>query len=718
MSSSTAPADRQVDLTIGGMTCAACASRVERRLNRLDGVSATVNLVTGTARVVAPVGVEDADLIGAVEATGYTASPVPREPAEPAEAGPDRRRLLTAAVLGAAVLALTMLPGVPDPAGEWTALLLATPVVTWAALPFHRSALVNARHGGATMDTLISLGVVISFAWSVWAVLSGQGEPYLEVATTVTAFLLAGRHLEARARRSSGAALRALLELGAKQVALLRDGVETRVPVSSLRVGERFVVRPAEKIATDGVVEDGESDVDESMLTGEPLPVLVGPGSEVTGSALNGAGRIVVRATRVGADTRLARITRLVEEAQSGKARAQRLADRVSGIFVPVVLVLALGTLAARLATGGGASAAVENAVAVLIIACPCALGLATPTALLVGTGRGARLGILIRGPQALERARQVDVVVLDKTGTLTEGRMSLLRVVPAPGDDAGTLLRAAAALEAAGDHPLGRAVVAAGPAAGERPPVADFRNVPGLGVTGTVEGLQVRVGRPGWAPAGPLPPTLLEAVDAAEAVGHTAVVVSSGPALGVLVLADRLKPDAAEAVGQIRALGLRPFLLTGDNARAAAAVAAAVGIDPDDVIAKVLPEGKVDVVRGLKREGHVVAMVGDGVNDAAALAEADLGMALGTGTDAAIEAGDITLVRGDVASIPVAIRLARTTLRTIGQNLAWAFGYNLAALPLAAAGLLNPVIAGGAMALSSLAVVTNSLRLRRVRLR
>ena len=753
------PAARRVELAIGGMTCASCATRVERKLNRMDGVSATVNLVTERAQVSAGPGVSDAELIRTVEATGYTATrPDPSRYPAPEDLPTDvlRPRLVVAVGLSIPVLLVSMLPAAQFRGWQWVALVLTTPVVTWAAAPFHRAAAVNARHAAATMDTLVSLGVAVAYFWSLWALLFGGAgelglrmtvsllpataetgavpELYLEIAAVVTTFLLAGRYLEARARRDSGAALRALLDLGAKQVAVLRDNLETRIPIEDLQVGDRFVVRPAEKIATDGEVVEGESDVDESMLTGEPLPVPVGPGSPVTGSGLNGSGRIVVRATRVGGDTRLAQITRLVQDAQSGKAPVQRLADQVSAVFVPVVLALAMLTLAVWLLATGDPERAVTAAVAVLIIACPCALGLATPTALLVGTGRGAQLGILIRGPVVLESARRIDVVVLDKTGTLTEGRMSLVDVVPAPGEDRDRVLRLAAAVEAAGEHPLGQAIAAAGPS--NLPAVQGFRSVHGLGVIGEIEGERITVGRVGWAgvpagrthrpesaPQGPvvtrvLPvgtATLATAVDRAEAAGQTAVLVSvDDRPIGVLALADTLKASARPAITELRALGLRPVMLTGDNPRAAAAIAAEVGIDAADVIAGVLPEGKLDAVTRLQREGHRVAMVGDGVNDAAALAAADLGMAIGTGTDAAIEAGDITLVRGDVRSVPQAIRLSRSTLWTIRQNLGWAFGYNLAALPLAAFGLLNPLIAGLAMALSSVAVVSNSLRLRR----
>jgi Cu+-exporting ATPase len=757
---------RPVELEIGGMTCASCATRVERRLNRMDGVSASVNLVTELAQVAAGPQVSDASLIGAVEATGYTAAVRSREPVpnqgqsrpDPA-ADPDllRARLIVAATLSLPVLLLSMAPALQFTGWQWVALLLTTPVVTWAAWPFHRAAAINARHGAATMDTLVSLGVIAAYAWSLWAlVLGGAGELgmrmtvsllpataeagdvpelYFESAAVVTTFLLAGRYLEARARRSSGAALRALLDLGAKQVAVLRDGHgpdrlqgarEVRLPVEQLRVGDLFMVRPGEQLGTDGVVLAGESDVDESMLTGEPLPVPVGPGSTVTGSCLNGSGRLVVRASRVGGDTRLAQITRLVQDAQSGKAPVQRLADQVSAVFVPTVLVLSALTLGGWLLATGDPQQAFTAAVAVLIIACPCALGLATPTALLVGTGRGAQLGILISGPEVLETARRIDVVLLDKTGTLTEGRMSLVDVVPAAGEDADRVLRLAAAVEGAGEHPLGQAIALA--AGSELPGVTDFRSVHGLGVQGDVEGQRVRVGRPGWAltgldfpprpgsePIAGLPAELVEAIEAAEIEGRTAVLACWGArARGVLVLADTVKTGAPLAIATLRELGLHPLLLTGDTARTARTVGASVGIAADDVIAGVMPEGKVDVVTRLQREGRRVAMVGDGVNDAAALAAADLGLAMGTGTDVAIAAGEVTLLRGDILAVPQAVRLSRATLRTIRQNLGWAFGYNVAALPLAAFGLLNPIIAGLAMALSSVAVVTNSLRLRR----
>jgi Cu+-exporting ATPase len=767
-SNTEAPALRQVELAIGGMTCASCSARIERKLNRMDGVSATVNLVTELAQIQAAPGVSDDDLIGTVEATGYTAARTDLASAD-ADSPADglRPRLITATLLSVPVLLVSMLPTLQFRGWQWLALALTTPVVTWAGWPFHRAAAINARHAAATMDTLVSIGVIAAYTWSLWALLfggagelgmrmsvtllpgerggGGPAELYLEIAGTVTTFLLAGRYLEARARRSSGAALRALLDLGAKQVSVLRGSVEIRVPVESLQVGDRFVVRPGERIGTDGEVLEGESDVDESMLTGEPLPVPVGPGSVVTGSCLNGSGRLIVRATRVGGATRLAQIARLVQDAQSGKAPVQRLADQVSAVFVPVVLVLAALTLAGWLLATGDPQRAFTAAVAVLIIACPCALGLATPTALLVGTGRGAQLGILIRGPEVLERARRIDVVLLDKTGTLTEGRMSLVEVGPAAGEDAGQVLRRAAAVEGAGEHPLGQAIAAAGLAeSGSLPAVSEFRSVHGLGVVGVVDGVRVTVGRPGWGSAVPagrihgsvgagsgvdparvlpggtasapeLAPEPAGAIEAAERLGHTAVLVSWGDrARGVLTLSDTIKPGSPAAIAELQSLGLRPVLLTGDNPRAAAAVAATVGIAADDVIAGVLPEGKVDAVTRLQREGRTVAMVGDGVNDAAALAAADLGIALGTGTDVAIEAGDVTLLRGEIGAVPQAVRLSRATLRTIRQNLGWAFGYNLAALPLAGFGLLNPLIAGLAMALSSVAVVSNSLRLRR----
>ncbi|MBB5890268.1 heavy metal translocating P-type ATPase [Kutzneria kofuensis] len=729
MTSATQLARHEVELSIGGMTCASCAARIERKLNKVDGVTATVNYATEKAKVSFPDAVAPADLVQVVEAAGYTAElpkPDEDEPEDPTAAL--RQRLIVSAVLAVPVILLSMIPLLQFTNWQWVALALATPVVVWGALPFHRAAWTNLRHGAATMDTLISMGVGAAYLWSLYALFLGDatmamsGMPgtdiYLEVAAGVTVFILAGRYFEARSKRRSGAALRALLELGAKDVAVLRDGQERRIPLGELKVGDEFVVRPGEKIATDGVIAEGSSAVDMSMLTGESMPVEVRRGDAVVGATVNAGGRLVVRATRVGADTQLAQMARLVEEAQNGKAAVQRLADRVSGVFVPVVIVLALGTLVAWLATGHAAEAAFTAAVAVLIIACPCALGLATPTALLVGTGRGAQLGILIKGPEVLESTRRVDTVVLDKTGTVTEGRMSLVDVHVADGVDAAEALRLAGALEHASEHPIAKAIAAgAADRVGELPAVDDFRNEEGLGVQGLVDGKAVLVGRDRllaqWGLS--LDDSLTAAKQAAERAGRTAVAVAwDGSARAVLVVADTVKPTSAEAVAGLKSLGLKPILLTGDNADAARAVAAEVGID--DVIAEVLPADKVDVVGRLQAEGRVVAMVGDGVNDAAALARADLGLAMGTGTDVAIEASDLTLVRGDLRAAVDAIRLSRKTLGTIKGNLFWAFAYNVAALPLAALGLLNPMVAGAAMAFSSVFVVSNSLRLRRFR--
>ncbi|MEU3789001.1 heavy metal translocating P-type ATPase [Streptomyces fructofermentans] len=738
----------EVELAIGGMTCASCVSRVERKLNRMAGVTATVNLATERARISYPHGVEVADLIATVVRTGYTAEelPPPRTaPAGPAaEAAGDpelaalRERLTVSALLAAPVILLSMIPALQFDNWQWLALTLASPVVVWGGLPFHRAALTNARHGSATMDTLVSIGTLAAFGWSLWALFLGDAgmagmrdegfsltvsrahgasAVYLEVASGVIAFILLGRYLEARSRRSAGAALRALLELGAQDARVLRDGREVRVPVDSLAVGDRFVVRPGEKVATDGTVVEGASAVDASMLTGESVPVDVSVGSSVTGATVNAGGRLVVEATRVGSDTRLAHMARLVEDAQNGKARVQRLADRTSAVFVPVVLLIAAGTFGCWLGITGDTAAAFTAAVAVLIIACPCALGLATPTALMVGTGRGAQLGILIKGPEVLESTRRVDTVVLDKTGTVTTGRMTLQEVYAAEGTDEPEVLRLAGALEHASEHPVARAVAAGASArTGPLPAVDAFENVPGLGVRGTVEGHEVLVGRVRLLEeAGiPLPDGLAALRTRAEEEGRTAVAVAwDGRARGVVTVADAVRETSAEAVRALRALGLTPILLTGDNRTVAESVARSVGIGSDDVIAGVLPQDKVDVIRGLRAGGRTVAMVGDGVNDAAALATADLGLAMGTGTDAAIEAGDLTLVRGDLRVAADAIRLSRATLSTIKGNLVWAFGYNLAALPLAAAGLLNPMIAGAAMAFSSVFVVTNSLRLR-----
>lgn len=816
-----------IDLAIEGMTCASCVARVEKRLNRVPGVSATVNLALETAHVeVVPTddapAATVADLVAAVQAAGYDAHPLTRpgahagpsdgpdahtvrhdttknapdghdaaphdatehalsgmahagmehDPAEDTSAPDDtrgadlRRRLRVAAVLTVPVLVLSMVPATQFRGWQWVVAALALPVATWAAWPFHRAAYRAARHGASTMDTLVSLGVVAATAWSLWALLlggagmlgmrmtptlfpaagAGHGdampELYFEVAAVVTTFLLAGRYAEHRSRRRAGDALRALLDLGAKDVALLVTGpdgrrTEQRVPVERLTVGDEFAVRPGEKVATDGVVVSGTSALDTSLLTGEPVPVDVGPGDEVTGATVNTSGHLVVRATRVGEATRLAQIGRLVARAQTGKAPVQRLADRISAVFVPVVLVIAVGTLVVWLATGGGVQSAFTAAVAVLIIACPCALGLATPTALLVGTGRGAQLGVLIKGPEILEETRRVDTVVLDKTGTVTAGRMAVVDVVPVAGEDAAQVHRLAAAVERLAEHPIARAVAESAPGPGTESAqlgadgvavgsdeVRDFRADAGRGVSGVVRtahsglGLarRVLVGRPAWLDEqGVDTHEVAAAVADAEADGATAVVAAwDGRARGVLVLRDPVKPTSVAAVRELRDLGLRPVLLTGDNRGAALATARAVGIAEEDVIAQVMPDEKVAVVERLQAGGARVAMVGDGVNDAAALATADLGLAMGTGTDVAIEAADLTLVRGDLASAPQAIRLSRRTLRIIRQNLFWAFAYNVAAIPLAALGLLNPMIAGAAMAFSSVLVVTNSLRLRR----
>ncbi|MFJ4366753.1 heavy metal translocating P-type ATPase [Streptomyces chartreusis] len=738
----------EVELAIGGMTCASCAARIEKKLNRMDGVTATVNYATEKAKVSYGGDVSVPDLIATVEATGYTA----REPAPPVQDAPEdtgaddelrplRQRLITAVTLAVPVVAMAMVPALQFEYWQWLSLTLAAPVVVYAGWPFHKAAFTNLRHGAATMDTLISVGTVAAFLWSLWALFLGTaGEPgmthpfeltiargdgsgniYLEAAAGVVAFILAGRYFEARSKRKAGAALKALLELGAKDVTVLGgDGRERTVPVSELKVGDRFLVRPGEKIATDGTVVEGSSAVDASMLTGESVPVEVAQGDPVTGATINAGGRLVVEATRVGADTQLARMAKLVEDAQNGKAAAQRLADRISAVFVPIVIALALATLGFWLGNGAGPAAAFTAGVAVLIIACPCALGLATPTALMVGTGRGAQLGILIKGPEVLESTRKVDTIVLDKTGTVTTGRMTLLAVHTADRTDEAEVLRLAGALEHASEHPIARAVAdGALEKLGSLPTPEDFANVPGLGVQGIVDGHAVLVGRERlleeWAME--LPDALRQAKSDAEAAGRTAIAVAwDGEARAVLEVADAVKETSPEAIRRLRALGLTPILLTGDNDAVARSVAREVGIAPEDVIAEVLPQDKADVVKRLQSEGRSVAMVGDGVNDAAALAQADLGLAMGTGTDAAIEAGDLTLVRGDLCVAADAIRLSRRTLGTIRSNLFWAFAYNVAALPLAAAGLLNPMIAGAAMAFSSVFVVGNSLRLRSFR--
>ncbi len=708
----------RVQLEIEGMTCASCAARIEKKLNKLDGVAATVNYATEEAAVSFDSGrVAIDDLIAAVEAAGYHAGLPSELVAGEDPTRPLRQRLIAAALLSVPLAALAMIPPLRFGGWEWVALVLSTPVVLWAGWPFHRAAVQNARHGAATMDTLISIGTLAAWAWSTVVLVGGLGAHiYFEVGAVITALILLGRYLEARAKRRSGEAIRALLKLGAKEARVLRDGVETLVPIDEVVVGDLFVVRPGEKIASDGIVVEGLSAIDQSMLTGESVPVEVAPGDEVAGATINTSGRLVVRATKVGADTALAQIARLVSEAQAGKAPIQRLVDRVSAVFVPIVLAISLATLGGWLVFGGSVSAAFTAAVAVLIIACPCALGLATPTALMVGTGRGAQLGILIKGPEILERTRRITTIVLDKTGTVTEGRMWVAEVVPATGVEARELLRLAGSAEDASEHPIARAIVERARAeVGELDGVESFTNRAGMGVEAVIDGHAVVVGRPStlaeWGLA--LPRELADAQAASEAHGQTVVAAAwDGQVGGLFVVADKIKPTSAEAVRSLKQLGLTPVLLTGDNERTAQAVAAEVGIDV--VRANVLPNDKSAEVRRLQKAGEVVAMVGDGVNDAPALAQSDLGLSIGTGTDVAIEASDLTLVSGDLRAAADAIRLARRTLRTIKSNLFWAFAYNVAAIPLAVAGLLNPIVAAGAMAFSSVFVVTNSLRLRR----
>jgi len=750
--STTAPAgstaDSAVELQIGGMTCASCAMRIEKKLNKLDGVAATVNYATEKAKVTVPAGYDPALLIAEVEKTGYSAAlPAPKKTKNDTTQGGDaddadpeltslRNRLIVSIILSVPVIAMAMVPALQFTYWQWASLALAAPVIVWAAFPFHKAAWANLRHGAATMDTLISMGTTAAFLWSLYALFFGTaGVPgmthpfeltlapsdgaaniYLEVAAGVTMFILAGRYFEKRSKRQAGAALRALLELGAKEVAVLRGGVETKISVDELQVGDEFVVRPGEKIATDGVVVSGTSAVDASMLTGESVPVEVGEGDPVTGATVNAGGRLVIRATRVGSDMQLAQMAKLVEDAQTGKAEVQRLADKISGVFVPIAILIAVIALGAWWGAGFPISAAFTAAVAVLVIACPCALGLATPTALLVGTGRGAQMGILIKGPEVLESTRKVDTVVLDKTGTVTTGKMTLVDVVTEPGVDRDELLRLAGALEDASEHPIAQAIAkgATQETGSTLPAVEGFTNLEGKGVQGVVDGHALLVGRESllaeWSLR--LSAEVAAAKAQAESEGKTVVAVGwDGAARGILVVADTVKPTSKEAIAQLKALGLTPVLLTGDNEAVARQIAAEVGID--QVIAEVMPKDKVDVVTRLQGEGKVVAMVGDGVNDAPALAQADLGLAMGTGTDVAIEASDITLVRGDLRSAADAIRLSRKTLGTIKTNLFWAFAYNTAAIPVAALGLLNPMLAGAAMALSSVFVVGNSLRLR-----
>jgi len=740
-------ADTGIELEIGGMTCASCANRIERKLNKLDGVAASVNYATEKAKVTAPEGYDPQLLVAEVEKTGYTAAlpkhatPAGSGPAsdEEDEADPEltslRHRLIGAVVLTVPVIAMAMVPALQFPYWQWLSLALAAPVIVWGAWPFHKAAWTNLKHGAATMDTLISMGTSAALLWSLYALFFGTaGTPgmthpfeltiapsdgaaniYLEVGAGVTMFILLGRYFEKRSKRQAGAALRALLELGAKEVSVLRGGREQKIAIEDLAVGDEFIVRPGEKIATDGTVVSGTSAVDASMLTGESVPVEVGEGDAVTGATVNAGGRLLVRTTRVGSDTQLAQMAKLVEDAQTGKAEVQRLADRISGIFVPIAIAVAVVALGGWLGAGFPVEAAFTAAVAVLVIACPCALGLATPTALLVGTGRGAQMGVLIKGPEVLESTRKVDTVVLDKTGTVTTGKMTLVDVVTDEGTDRTELLRIAGAVEDSSEHPIAQAIAkSATQEVGELPTLSDFANVEGKGVRGTVEGRTVVVGRESLLAETQmtLRPEIAAAKVDAEEQGKTVVAIGwDGIARGILIVADTVKPTSAEAVAAMKGLGLTPVLLTGDNEAVARQIATEVGID--EVIAEVLPAQKVDVVSRLQAEGRTVAMVGDGINDAPALAQADLGLAMGTGTDVAIEASDITLVRGDLRSAVDAIRLSRRTLSTIKTNLFWAFAYNTAAIPIAALGMLNPMLAGAAMAFSSVFVVGNSLRLR-----
>lgn len=735
----------RIDLNVGGMTCASCANRVEKKLNRLPGVEASVNYATHKATIFADTHVEVADLIATVEKTGYSAQ-LPQSPdpetssSHTDDTDPElvslRHRMIGSIILSVPVIIISMIPALQFPNWQWLILTLSAPVIVWAGYPFHRAAWVNLRHGSTTMDTLVSLGTIAAFGWSLYALFfgtagelglkhqfefsiqpsDGAANIYLEAAAGITMFILIGRYMEHRSKRRAGEAIRELMSLGAKDVAILVGDKEQRIPIDQLQVGDRFVVRPGEKIATDGRVTEGNSAIDTSLITGESVPVEVSPGDEVVGATVNAGGRIVVEATRVGSDTQLAHMARMVEEAQSGKAEAQRLADRISSIFVPIVLLIALGTLITWLVLGYGTAAAITASVAVLIIACPCALGLATPTALMVGTGRGARMGVLIKGPETLEQVRTINTIVLDKTGTVTTGEMAVSGVISLQGEDNHTLLRLSGAVEYASEHPIAQAIASHAHATlGDLPAVKNFQNSAGLGVYGEVDGETVYAGRPSFLEQSGLEvtPEALDAVAHAQTQGHTAIACGwGGKVRGIITVADTIKDTSPGAIAELKNMGITPVLLTGDATRVARAVAGEVGIEQVD--AEVMPEGKVDHIISLQDQGIKVAMVGDGVNDAAALAQADLGLAIGTGTDAAMAAADITLVRGDLFAAVDAIRLSKRTLATIKGNLFWAFAYNVAAIPLAALGLLNPMIAGAAMAFSSVFVVLNSLRLQR----